>query len=330
MTKFSILDLIYINENESIQKALNDAAYVAQHAEDFGYNRLWVAEHHNSPMIASAATSIVIGYLASKTKKIRVGAGGIMLPNHSPLVIAEQFGTLEALYPGRIDLGLGRAPGTDQRTLKALRRDASSAQRFPQDVQELQFYFNEAYPGQAIQAIPGVGQKIPIWILGSSIFGAQLAASLGLPYAFASHFAPDALEEALYHYRTDFRPSEFLKEPYTMMGVNICAADTDEDAKFLYTSTQQSLTDFIRGTRKGLKPPIKELDLNWNEQEKQIVQHMQTYSYVGSMQTIQSGLEKLIKKTKIDELMVVSTMHEKEDRVKSFQLISELPFFLRT
>ena len=240
-----------------------------------------MAEHHNFPSIASAATSLVIGYLAGGTSTIRVGAGGIMLPNHSPLVIAEQFGTLAELYPGRIDLGLGRAPGTDPATVRALRRDPMAAERFPQDVQELQALLGPVLPGQQVQAIPGAGTEVPLWILGSSLFGASLAAALGLPYAFASHFAPDALHQALAVYRQNFHPSPQQAEPYTMMGVNVVAADTDAQARRLFTTMQQSFTNIQRGVRDAYPEPVDDIDSYWTPQEKIRVEHMLRYSVVG-------------------------------------------------
>src|SRR4026209_523976 len=243
MVPISILDLVPVVLGETPREALRKSLDLARHAEEFGYTRYWVAEHHNMTAIASAATSVVIGYLAGGTETIRVGAGGIMLPNHSPLVIAEQFGTLESLYPGRIDLGLGRAPGTDQRTLIALRREAMSAETFPDDVVELQKYFEAAHPGQPVQAVPGVGLNVPLWILGSSLFGAQLAAALGLPYAFASHFAPAALFPALHRYHNAFKPSKQLDRPYAAAGVNVFAADTDAEARRLFTSAQQAFVN---------------------------------------------------------------------------------------
>src|SRR5687768_3961051 len=249
MPAVSILDLAPVSQGETPADALRHSLELAQHVETRGYNRFWLAEHHNMVGIASAATAVVIGYIGGGTRTIRVGAGGIMLPNHAPLIIAEQFGTLESLYAGRIDLGLGRAPGTDQLTLRALRRDPSSADTFPQDVLELQALLGPLRPGQTVQAVPGTGLKVPIWILGSSLFGAQLAAMLGLPYAFASHFAPDALMPALQIYRERFQPSEQLEQPYAMLGVNVIAAETDEEARRLFTSAQQQFTNMLRGTR---------------------------------------------------------------------------------
>lgn len=321
--KISILDLVHVNKDSAPREALHRSLKLAQKAEEFGYQRFWVAEHHNMPSIASAATSVVIAYLAGGTKTIRIGAGGIMLPNHSPLVIAEQFGTLETLYPGRIDLGLGRAPGTDQRTLRALRRDPMSSQSFPQDVQELAAYFDDVKEGQTIQAVPGGGLHLPLWILGSSTFGAHLAASLGLPYAFASHFAPDALMDALDIYRREFRPSKQLQRPYVMMGINIIAADTDKEARYHFTSLQQAFANLHRGHRGGFLPPIEDIDSYWSPQEKVLASHMLSYSIVGSPDTIQRGLANIREKTQVDELMVVGSIHDIDARIKSFQLLSE-------
>lgn len=321
MKKISILDLVYVNQNSTPKASLNDSLKLAKKAEELGYSRLWVAEHHNSIAIASAATAVVIGFLAAGTQKLRLGAGGIMLPNHSPLVIAEQFGTLETLYPGRIDLGLGRAPGTDQRTVQALRRDPMAAQNFPQDVQELQFYFDDVRENQAIQAVPGAGLKVPLWILGSSTFGAQLAASLGLPYAFASHFAPDALQEALQIYRKNFKPSKQLQKPYVAVGVNVIAADTDAQAKKLFTSQQQAFVNHIKG-RKGLFPPaISDIEDFWSPQEKARVSSMLRYSVVGSPTTLQNGLETIFEETQADELITVSPIFDVEDRMKSLEIV---------
>ncbi|HEY3045278.1 MAG TPA: LLM class flavin-dependent oxidoreductase, partial [Vicinamibacterales bacterium] len=294
MIPVSILDLVPVSQGATPRDALRKSLDLARHAERFGYRRYWVAEHHNMTGIASAATAVVIGYLAGGTSTIRVGAGGIMLPNHAPLVIAEQFGTLESLYPGRIDLGLGRAPGTDQRAALALRRDADRADEFPQDVQELQAFLAPVQPGQIIQAVPGGGLNVPLWILGSSTFGAQLAAQLGLPYAFASHFAPDALMEALAVYRARFQPSRQLDKPYAMIGVNVVAADTDEEARYLFTTVQQAFTNLARG-RPGLQqPPIKDIEQYWSPAEKLRASHMLKYAVVGAPATVREGLERLV------------------------------------
>src|SRR3712207_1836479 len=268
MPPLSVLDLAPIPQGKTPADALRNTLHLAQHAEGWGYRRFWLAEHHNMVGIASAATAVVIGYVAAGTSTIRVGAGGIMLPNHSPLVIAEQFGTLETLYKGRIDLGLGRAPGTDRLTLQALRRDPTSAETFPQDVLELQAYLGPLQPGQAVQAVPGTGLNVPLWILGSSLFGAQLAAMLGLSYAFASHFAPAALHQALQVYCARFQPSRQLERPYAMVGVNVIAADTDEEARRLFTSVQQAFTNMFRGTRGKLQPPIDDIESYWAPHEK--------------------------------------------------------------
>lgn len=323
MVPLSILDLAFIVQGASPSHALHNSLDLAQHAEQWGYRRFWLAEHHNMAGIASAATSVVIGYVAGGTKTIRVGAGGIMLPNHSPIVIAEQFGTLESLYPGRIDLGLGRAPGTDQRTLRALRRNPLSADSFPDDVRELQAFFGPLQPGQSVQAVPGTGLNVPIWILGSSLFGAQLAAELGLPYAFASHFAPDALTQALYLYRNAFQPSPQLDHPYAMVGVNVIVAETDAEAKKLFTSAQQAFTNAARGTRRQLQPPIDDIEAYWSPTEKAHVSNMLACSFVGSPQTVQRALEDFVHQTKADELMVASAIYDHSARLRSYQMLAE-------
>ncbi|HEX2269782.1 MAG TPA: LLM class flavin-dependent oxidoreductase [Pyrinomonadaceae bacterium] len=324
MVPISILDLAPVILGETPHEALRKSLDLAQHAERFGYTRYWVAEHHNMTGIASAATSVVIGYLASGTTTIRVGSGGIMLPNHSPLVIAEQFGTLESLYPGRIDLGLGRAPGTDPRTLRALRRDPDRADDFPQDVVELQNFLAEAKSGQAVRAVPGAGTEVPIWILGSSTYGAELAASLGLPYAFASHFAPDALFAALNIYRQQFKPSKQLDHPYAMVGVNVVAADTDEEARRLFTTIQQSFTNLVRGAGGKLQPPIDNIDDYWTPIEKHHASHMLKYSIAGSAETVRRELEGLIRLTKADELMIVTSIYDHDARVRSYEIVADV------
>lgn len=324
MALFSILDLAFVPANATPAVALRNSLDLAQHAEGWGYQRFWLAEHHNMPGIASAATSVVIGFIAGGTKTIRVGAGGIMLPNHAPLIIAEQFGTLESLYPGRIDLGLGRAPGTDQTTVRALRRDLTRADQFPEEVRELQEYFEEAEPGQAVQAVPGAGLKVPIWILGSSLFGAQLAAHFGLPYAFASHFAPTALFPALQSYRKNFRASERLPNPYSAAGVNVFAADTDAEARRIFTSAQQQFANLVRGRPGKLQPPINDIEMYWNPIEKAHASSMLEYSFVGSRDTIQRGLEKFVKETQVDELFVVSAIYEHSARLHSYEIVSEM------
>lgn len=326
MVPLSILDLVFINEGNNPSNALANSVRVAKEAEALGYHRIWVAEHHNFPSIASAATSVVIGHLAAHTKSIRIGAGGIMLPNHSPLVIAEQFGTLESLYPGRIDLGLGRAPGTDQLTLRALRRDPMSSQHFPEDVKELLTYFEEDHNQLQVRAIPGMGTHVPVWILGSSLFGAQLAALFGLPYAFASHFAPGALMEAISIYRKQFRPSKYLDKPYVMVGVNVIAAETDAEAKFLFTSSQQSFTRILRNMRGTFPPPIENIDSYWTEQEKAIASQMLSYSVVGSADTVRAGITKVLEETKADELMTVTSVYDIEAKIRSLNILANLKF----
>jgi luciferase family oxidoreductase group 1 len=320
----SILDLVPITTGSTPRQALEQSLDLARHAERLGYRRYWVAEHHNMPAIASAATSVVIGYLAGGTTSIRVGAGGIMLPNHSPMVIAEQFGTLEALYPGRIDLGLGRAPGSDQLTSRALRRDPAAADNFPHDVQELQAFLAPVRSGQRIQAVPGGGSLVPLWILGSSTYGAQLAAMLGLPYAFASHFAPDALEEALHLYRTGFQPSDQQTTPYAMAGINVIVAETDAEARRLFTTIQQGFTNLRRGTHGPYPAPIEDIDQYWTPVEKAQARHMLKYAVVGSPDTVRDGIERFAAATQVDELMVVSAIYDHEARLRSYALLAEL------
>jgi luciferase family oxidoreductase group 1 len=322
--RVSILDLAFVPEDCTPGEALRRSLDLAQHAEGWGYRRFWLAEHHNMPGIASAATAVAIGFVAAGTRTIRVGSGGIMLPNHSPLVIAEQFGTLESLYPGRIDLGLGRAPGTDQRTVLALRRDPARADRFPEEVLELQAYFETPEPGWLVQAVPGAGLKVPIWILGSSLFGAQLAAHLGLPYAFASHFAPAALYPALETYRKNFRPSADWPNPHVAAGVNVFAAETDEEARRLFTSAQQQFTNLIRGRPGKLRAPIDDIESYWSPAEKAHAQSMLTCSFVGSARTVRSGLVDFIANTGVDELFVVTAMYDHAARLRSYELVAGL------
>jgi len=322
MPPFSILDLAPVPEGCTPADALHRSLDLAQHAETWGYQRYWVAEHHNMPGIASAATSVVVGYLAGGTSTIRVGSGGIMLPNHSPLVIAEQFGTLASLYPGRIDLGLGRAPGSDQQTMRALRRNAESAEDFPHDVLELQALLGPLRPGQTIQAVPGTELEVPIWILGSSLFGAQLAAMLGLPYAFASHFAPEALMQALHTYRANFKPSRQLDRPHAMVGVNVVTADTDVAARRLFTSTQQSFTNIFRGTRGKLRAPIDDIEAYWSPSEKMQASRMLACSVVGSPATVRAGLATFAERTGADELMVASAIYDHDARLRSYELLA--------
>ena len=322
MLPLSILDLAPVSEGATPAIALQNARDLAQHAERWGYRRYWVAEHHNMVGIASAATSVVIGFIAAHTSSIRVGAGGIMLPNHSPLVIAEQYGTLESLYPNRIDLGLGRAPGTDRQTMQALRVDPMASEHFPQDVVELQTLLGPLQPGQTIQAVPGTGTNVPLWILGSSLFGAQLAAMLGLPYAFASHFAPDALMQAMEVYRARFEPSAQLQKPYAMAGVNVIAAETDAEALYLFTTLQQRFTDMLRGGRGLMKPPIADIETYWSPAEKAHVQRMLSCSFAGSPATLRGQLKDFIAKTGVDELMVATAVHDHAARLKSYELLA--------
>lgn len=324
MTALSILELVRVTAETGARGALDNARDLAAHAEDWGYRRIWIAEHHNMPGIASAATSIVIAHLAAGTRTIRVGAGGVMLPNHSPYVIAEQFGTLAHLFPGRIDLGLGRAPGTDQATVRALRRSPGAAEMFPQDVLELQALLAPAVAGQRIVAVPGAGTEVPLWILGSSNFGASLAAELGLPYAFASHFAPDMLQPALEIYRSRFKPSKQLDRPYVMAGVNVIAAESDAQARRLATTQQMSFTDLFRGTRGLSQPPIDDIETYWTPAEKAQATHMLARSIVGAPSTVRSGLDAFIAETKADELMIVSDVYDHAARLRSFELIAQM------
>ncbi|XEC95798.1 LLM class flavin-dependent oxidoreductase [Paenibacillus tarimensis] len=324
---FSVLDLAPVVEGGSAADSFRNTLDLARHAEAWGYHRYWLAEHHNMPGIASSATSLVIGYVAGGTAKIRVGSGGIMLPNHAPLVIAEQFGTLESMYPGRIDLGLGRAPGTDQLTARALRRSLNSnGQDFPELVDELRAYFApvSGMGTRGVRAVPGEGLNIPIWLLGSSDFNARLAAQLGLPFAFASHFAPDHLLSALELYRNGFRPFDALSKPYVMIGVNVVAADTDEEARRLSTSHLQQFLNIIRGRTGLLAPPVESMDPLWNEAEKAMVQKQLRYAVAGSPKTVQEKLRLIIEETQADELIVVSQIYDHQARLRSYELLSEI------
>jgi luciferase family oxidoreductase group 1 len=324
MPELSILDLVRIREGSDAKTAFDNARDLAAHAEEWGYRRFWVAEHHNMPGIASPATAVVIAHIAAGTRTIRVGAGGVMLPNHAPYVIAEQFGTLAQLFPGRIDLGLGRAPGTDQTTVRALRRSIENSDNFPQDVLELQYYFEPAQEGQRIQAVPAAGTEVPLWILGSSTFGAQLAAELGLPYGFASHFAPELLGTALEIYRSRFKPSKQIDRPYAMIGVNIVAAATDAEARRLATTQQMSFADIFRGARGLSKPPIDDIESYWAPAEKAQAQRMLARSIIGSPETVRVGLAALIAETQADELMIVSDIFDHGARLRSFEIIAEM------
>lgn len=325
MPRLSILDLAPITEGSTATQALHNSLDLAQHAERWGYHRFWLAEHHNMPGIASSATAVAIGYVAGGTRSIRVGAGGVMLPNHAPLVIAEQFGTLEALYPGRIDLGLGRAPGTDQFTAHALRRNLhSDVNAFPQDVLELMAYLDEPDERQRVQAVPGAGSRVPIWILGSSLFGAQLAAALGLPYAFASHFAPAALEQAIEVYRGNFKPSAQLEKPYLMLGFNVCAADTDEQARYLRTSSLQSVVRLRHGTPGQLPPPIEDFETKLTPYDEQLLAQFTACSAVGSADTVAREMASFAMRTGADELMIVSQIYDHGARLRSFEIVASL------
>jgi luciferase family oxidoreductase group 1 len=321
MIPFSVLDLAPIRRGGDAAQAFRNSLDLARHAEAWGFKRFWLAEHHNMTGIASAATSVVIGHIAGGTKTIRVGSGGVMLPNHSPLVIAEQFGTLESLYPGRIDLGLGRAPGTDQLTARAMRRDlATAAENFPHDVLELQALLGDVQPNQAIRAVPGMGTHVPLWILGSSMFGAQLAAMLGLPFAFASHFAPQMLMPALREYRARFEPSAQLAKPYAMVAVNVFAADSDIEALRLFSSLQQQFINLRRGTPGPLPPPVDDMDALWSPAEKAGVGQALAFSAVGTPEIVEQRLRAIIADTAADELMTTGQIYDHAARLHSFEI----------
>jgi len=323
MVPLSVLELGRVRQDGTRGQALDEARRLARHVEALGYRRIWVAEHHNMPGVTTAATSVVLAHLAAGTTTIRVGAGGIMLPNHAPYVIAEQFGTLATLFPGRVDLGVGRAPGTDQQTLAALRRLPTDAEHFPQDVLELQAFLAPVEPGQRIEAVPGSGTDVPIYILGSSLFGAQLAAELGLPFAFASHFSPQQLDAALAIYRGRFKPSPQLAEPYAMVGVNVIAAGSDAEARRLATSQQMSFTNILRGARTLSPPPIDDIETYWQPHERFRAQQMLACSVVGSVDTVRRGLHALLERTRADELVVVSDVYDFETRLRSYTLIAD-------
>ncbi len=321
----SVLDLATITEGTTAADSFHRSLELAQHVEKLGFTRYWFAEHHNMQSIASSATSVLIGYIAGGTSKIRVGSGGVMLPNHAPLVIAEQFGTLESLYPGRIDLGLGRAPGTDQITSIALRRTMrGSVDDFPNDVVELKNYFAQPDAAARVRAIPGEGLEVPIWLLGSSTYSAQLAGMLGLPFAFASHFAPTYLYDALKIYREHFTPSDQLEKPYAMACVNVIAADTDEEAKRMATSFHFLALGIIRGTRRPLQPPFETMEGIWSEPEKAAVQQMMQFSFIGSEQTVQNGLQNFVDQTGVDEVMVASHIYDHEAKKHSYELVAKM------
>lgn len=322
--KLSMLDLVAVREGGTVADALAIALKTAQHAEMLGFTRYWLAEHHNMPGIACSATAVLVGHVAGGTKTIRVGSGGIMLPNHAPLVVAEAFGTLAELYPGRIDLGLGRAPGTDQLTMRALRRDRSESEDdFPNDVAELQFLLGPAQAGQRIIAMPGIGTNVPIWLLGSSLFSAQLAAKRGLPFAFASHFAPRLLLQAISLYRNMFQPSEVLKEPYVVIGVPLIGADTDEEAEFLASSTYQRILGILTGNRRKLQPPVADFMAHRHPQERDAIADFLAAAVIGGPETVKHGLQQLAAATSADEFMIVSDVFDPALRLKSLDVAAE-------
>jgi len=323
MVPLSVLDLSPIIEGGNAGQSLRNSLDLARHCEALGYRRLWMAEHHNLPGIASAATAVALAHVAAGTEKITLGAGGIMLPNHAPLMVAEQFGTLAALHPGRIELGLGRAPGSDQLTMRAMRRNLlAGPEQFPQDVVELMGYFRPAEPGQRLQAVPGAGLDVPIWILGSSLFGAQLAAILGLPFAFASHFAPAALMEAIAIYRQRFQPSAQLAAPHVMLGVTCVAADSDDEARFLFSSLQQSTLNNRIGTPSRVPPPVADFEATLDPYRRAVVEDALGAAVVGGPETVRRGLEDIVARTGADELMVTANIHDHEKRKRSFAIIA--------
>jgi luciferase family oxidoreductase group 1 len=325
MTPLSVLDLSPITEGSDAGRSLHNSLDLARHVEALGYRRYWMAEHHNLPGIASAATAVALAHIAAGTDHIRIGAGGIMLPNHAPLLIAEQFGTLAALHPGRVDLGLGRAPGSDQITARAMRRTLhNNGDEFPQDVVELMSYFQPVEPGQAIQAVPGAGLDVPIWILGSSTFGAQLAAMLGLPFAFASHFAPTMMTEAVSIYRQRFRPSAQLATPFVMLGVNIVAAETDAEARFLFTSLQQSFVNLRRGQPGKLPPPVADIEPLLDHYARAMLDNALACAIVGAPNSVRSQMAEFIQRTGADELMVTANIFDHAKRKRSFAIVAEV------
>jgi len=324
MIPFSVLDLAVVTEGSTLEQTIKNSRTLASEAEKMGYKRFWMAEHHNMENIASSATSVLLGHVAEATSTIRVGSGGIMLPNHSPLVIAEQFGTLATMYPGRIDLGLGRAPGTDQTTADAIRPDRiSQVQQFPQNVKQLQRYLSAENKNSSVRAIPGEGTDIPLWILGSSTDSAFLAAELGLPYAFASHFAPQQLMPAIRIYRERFKPSKQLDKPYIMPCINVIAADTDAEADYLSTSMKQMFMGVVTGDRKPMPPPVDDMSTVWSPQQRMMVQQMLAYSFIGSRETVMEELKSFLEQTRADELMIASYVYDFEQRLKSHRLIAE-------
>ncbi|MEH3021936.1 MAG: LLM class flavin-dependent oxidoreductase [Pseudomonas oryzihabitans] len=324
-TALSVLDLVPIRDDGDATQALHNALTLARHVEQLDFSRYWVAEHHNMDGIASSATSVLLGYLAAGTSTLRLGSGGIMLPNHAPLVVAEQFGTLASLYPGRIELGLGRAPGSDQRTAYALRRDRlGSSDDFPRDVEELQHYFGAQQPGQGVIAMPGVGTEVPIWLLGSSLFSAQLAAAKGLPYAFASHFAPRYVHEAIRLYRENFQPSKVLDRPYVMLGVPLVAADSDDEANYLATTVYQRILALFRGDSLRLQPPVRSMEGVWLPHEKESVSSFLGMAVIGGPDKVRERLELLLEKTDADELIFTCDVYEQADRLRAFSILADL------
>jgi luciferase family oxidoreductase group 1 len=323
-TSFSVLDLAPVRKGGTIAEAFRNSLDLARHVEQWGYTRFWLAEHHNMQGIASAATAVLIGYVAGGTKTIRVGSGGVMLPNHAPLVIAEQFGTLETLYPGRIDLGVGRAPGTDQMTTRALRRDPNAAADFPDQVEELLRYLAPAEPGQKVRAVPGAGTNVPVWLLGSSTFSAQLAALLGLPFAFAGHFAPQDMRDALRLYRQRFEPSVYLDKPHAMVGLPIIAADTDAEARRLATTPAQRALQLIRGEPFLLSPPVESMDGLWNSTERAFVESKLGAAIVGGPETVERELAKFVEETEADEIMMACELYDQRDRLRSYELVASM------
>jgi luciferase family oxidoreductase group 1 len=321
---YSVLDLAPVKKDGSIAEAFRNSVDLARHAERWGYTRFWLAEHHNAQGIASAATSVLIGHVAGSTSTIRVGSGGIMLPNHAPLIIAEQFGTLETLYPGRIDLGIGRAPGTDGATARALGRDPHAADDFPQQVVDLISYLEPPVPGQTILAVPGAGTRVPVWLLGSSTFSAQLAAKLGLPFAFAAHFAPQEMEQAITLYRRHFQPSKFLGKPHVMIGLSVIAAETDAEARYLATTPSLTFLQLIRGQPVWLAPPVERMDGRWSAQERFLVESRLAAAIVGSPETVRDKLQAFLAATGADEIMINCAVFDHDRRLRSYQLASEV------
>ncbi|QIO06232.1 LLM class flavin-dependent oxidoreductase [Acinetobacter shaoyimingii] len=324
-TKFSVLELAPVRDDKTVEFSLKHALELAQHIEKLGYDRLWLAEHHNMDGIASSATAVLLGYLLANTSTLRVGSGGIMLPNHAPLVVAEQFGTLATLYPNRVELGLGRAPGTDQMTMRALRRGRQETEdQFPHDVLEILSYFDDAKPQQRITATPGQGTHVPVWLLGSSLFSAQLAAKLGLPYSFASHFAPRMLGQAIQLYRENFQPSEYLKQPYVSMGVPTVVAETDAEAEYLATSAYQRVLGLMRGHSLKLKPPVESMEGLWNAAEKMSVDNFYAMAQIGSKATVKAGLKSLLERYEVDEFIFTCDIYDTEKRIQNFDLLMQI------